>query len=484
MLGLSVDKNNDISLYIQVYKQIKEKIIRGKLKAETKLPPIRMMANFLDINPATVVKSYDLLKKENLIYQKVGSGTYVMERPLSHSIKNNEELELLDYGQIKLNNHINFASATPGANLFPVDDFKYVLNKILDRDGGEAFTYQKSQGYYPLRESIMDYLFQNDIITDINSIQIVSGAQQAIDLLSKILIDFEDSILISEYTYSGAINAFRARETKMISIPIEIDGMDLDRVEEIVKNREIKFVFVMTSFQNPSGISWSIEKKKRLIQLAERYNFYIIEDDCLSELYYNGEKNGANVAIKSLDKEDRVIYIKSFSKIFMPGLRLAFLVLPEKLMSPILAAKYATDISSSGLNQRVFDFYLREGLWIKHLNKMNKIFSERFKNMKRQIKFLLPDEITLVYEPEGGLYFWLSLPEGKNSEKFYLKALENKIAFLPGNVFTIDNKINSFFRLSFAALEEEEIKIGIKRLADIAKDFLGNNENKGYTPLL
>ncbi|MFW6410098.1 MAG: PLP-dependent aminotransferase family protein, partial [Halanaerobiales bacterium] len=342
-------------------------------------------------------------------------------------------------------------------------------------------TYQKSQGYYPLRESIGSYLKEINIDTDIDNIQIVSGAQQAIDLLVKVLTDYGEEVLVEEPTYTGAISALESRKAAIKGIPLMTDGMDLNILEDELKTKQVEFVYIMSSFQNPTGISWSEEKKKSLLWLAEKYDFFIVEDDCLSELYFEGEKP---LPLKSYDRSQRVIYIKSFSKIFMPGLRLAFLVLPEDLLSPLLAAKHATDISSAGLTQRAFDYYLRKGLWSEHLSDMRELFGRRFNWMEEAIKDHLPSPIKLFNRPKGGLYFWLSLPEGYASKDLYKLSTKKGVAFIPGELFSVKPLDSPYFRLSFADVNHQEIERGIQTLADAVKKLLQEEKPKGYTPLV
>ncbi|MFW5788156.1 MAG: PLP-dependent aminotransferase family protein [Halanaerobiales bacterium] len=488
--NFDLNRDKGENLYIQLYKILEKKILTGELRAHTRLPAIRKMAEETGVNPATVVKAYDLLERKDLIYKKVGSGSYVAPLEVKRNSKKNivenkqksiDEIDMLGYGQLQLADSINFASATPSPSLFPVENFKVAINGVLERDKGKAFTYQKSQGYYPLRESIGSYLKEINIDTDIDNIQIVSGAQQAIDLLVKVLADYGEEVLVEEPTYTGAISALESRKAAIKGIPLMTDGMDLNILEDELKTKQVEFVYIMSSFQNPTGISWSEEKKKSLLWLAEKYDFFIVEDDCLSELYFVGEKP---LPLKSYDRSQRVIYIKSFSKIFMPGLRLAFLVLPEDLLSPLLAAKHATDISSAGLTQRAFDYYLRKGLWSEHLSDMRELFGRRFNWMEEAIKDHLPSPIKLFNRPKGGLYFWLSLPEGYASKDLYKLSTKKGVAFIPGELFSVKPLDSPYFRLSFADVNHQEIERGIQTLADAVKKLLQEEKPKGYTPLV
>ncbi|ADQ15711.1 PLP-dependent aminotransferase family protein [Halanaerobium hydrogeniformans] len=481
MFEIDRTKENGKALYLQIY-QLLKKHIKNELNSDDKLPPIRKLAAELDVNPATVARAYNILDDQGLIYKKVGRGSFVAPKYSEQSLGSEKNKSMLKHGQIDLSENINFASAAPSTDLFPVADFKYAINKVLDRDQGEAFTYQKSQGYLGLRHSIREYFLEDGIKADLEQIQIVSGAQQAIDIMAKILIEYGDKVVVEEPTYFGALQAFKSRKAQIKSIKMLKDGLDLDKFEDYLKNNKIKFLFTMQNFHNPTGINWSNEKQLQLLELADKYNFYIIEDDLLSELYYSSNKVSS---LKKFDENGRVIFIKSFSKVFMPGLRLAFIILPDNLLAEILETKYATDISSAGLTQRAFDYYLREGLFNKHINLKRELFKKRFKVMASEIEKQFSGLIELKYKPKGGLYFWLKLPETKNSHDFYEVAANKGVVFSPGSLFSIDQKPSRYFRLSFAAVNEQEISLGIKLLANTARNFLDDKKNNSnYSPLL
>lgn len=478
MLEINLKDDSGSALYLQLYKELKNKI-KKELEADTKLPPIRKLAAEVGVNPATVVKAYDMLADEELIYKRVGSGSFVAPaKKLSH-LEGREDM--LKHGQIKLAESINFASAAPSTDLFPVADFKYAINQVLERDQGEAFSYQKSQGFLPLRKSIRKYFARQGISSTLKQIQVVSGAQQAIDIISKILLDYKDQIIVEDPTYFGALQAFNSRKADIKSVKMEQDGADLGKMESYLQKNKIKFFFTMQNFQNPTGVNWSQEKQLQLLELAEKYDFYIIEDDILSDLYYD-QKQVNN--LKEFDEQGRVIYIKSFSKVFMPGLRLAFIVLPEKLLPEVLEAKYATDISSGGLTQRAFDYYLREGLLNKHISLQRSLFQKRYKLMQEQINLHLPEEVKITFEIKGGLYFWLNIPQNLDARELYEIAAQKGLLFSPGYLFSINKRYSNYFRLSFAAVDEKQIKRGIKLLKDIYNNFRGMTENDDYSPLI
>ncbi|TCO79367.1 MocR-like pyridoxine biosynthesis transcription factor PdxR [Marinisporobacter balticus] len=493
-IGIQLDKNSPQHLYMQLFQKIRQLIMDGKLKEKDKLPPIRQLANMLGVNTSTIVNAYGLLEKEGFVYKKIGSGTFVSERHdndlsdiLLQKYPLDEDIRLMDRGQIQIKeNMISFASATPTTDLFPVEDFKILLNEVLDRDKGDAFGYQESQGYFPLREALVNYLAQSNIQTKTENIQIISGAQQGIDVISKAFVDYNDTIIVESPTYTGAIGTFKSRGAKIVSVPILKDGIDIELLEESIKLYKPKLVYLMPNFQNPTGYSYSREKKMKIIELAKKYNLLIVEDDYLSDLSFYRDDHAT---LKSIDEIGSVIYIKSFSKIFMPGLRLGFLVLPKKIHHKILAAKHTSDISTSGLNQRVFDLYLKKGIWKNHIQYMEKIYKERFDIMKKCIeKYFTQTGIDYSF-PQGGLNFWFSLPEGYDANKLYVEAAKNNILILPGSIFFTCQNESRCFRLSIASVYPKDIEIGIRKLSQVIEKFIKKDTDKRkgadpYTPLL
>ncbi len=491
---IQLNKESEQYLYVQLFEAIKSFILQGIITADEKLPPIRQIAETLDINNATVVKAYELLAEAGYVYKRIGSGTFVSSTiyPQSNSSVSDkfpldEDLSLMNRGQIKIQAHmISFASATPTPDLFPVDDFQRLLNEVLNRDRGNAFGYQESQGYYPLRESLVVYMKQYGINTKPENIQIISGAQQGIDVIAKAFVNPGDVVILEKPTYTGAIATFKSRGAKIIDIPIHEDGIHIEELEVAIQRFKPKLIYMMPNFQNPTGYSYSDEKKQRVLALAQLYDFQVVEDDYLSDLsFYNAE----NITLKSIDRYDQVIYIKSFSKIFMPGLRLGFLVLPEKIHHRILAAKHASDISTSGLMQRAFELYLRKGIWKKHILFMERIYKERFEIMDLAIRKHIQPYIVAYNPPLGGLNFWLCLNEKFSTNQLYNIALKKNVLMVPGALFFVGQKDSNCFRLSIAAVYPEQIEPGVQALAEAIGDYLKTKESKknstgAYTPLL
>lgn len=447
-------------IYLKIAKEFIFKIETGVLNPEDKLPSIRSLSKEFNVNKETIVRAYKYLSDENYTYIIKGSGSYVLSK-MDITNKSDETIEMQPFNnENTYDGMINFSSGSVKSSLFPVTDFKKSINYVLDRDFGDAFSYEDAKGYPPLRASISKYLKELNIITDKENIQIVSGAQQGIDIVSKALLSSNDSVIVESPTYKGAVASFLSRGAFIHSVPMEYDGINITKLERVIKKHKPKFMYMMTNFQNPTGFSYSKKKKLKLLELSEKYDFYILEDDYINELNY---KSNSIESIKTIDKNSKVLYLKSFSKIFMPGLRLGFLIVPENLNDIILNIKSATDIATSGLIQRTFDIYLSRGNWNNHVHNMKKIYYKRYNIMVNALNKYMPRNIK-YYIPKGGIFFWIELPHINVSE-LYEKLLKKNIAITPGDVFYIDKTSNTI-RLSIASVRSEDIEKGIRVLSD------------------
>lgn len=476
--SLVLNKDSDEPLYIQLYEMMKDLIENGTILGDERLPAIRNMALRLGVNNVTVVNAYKLLEQKGYVYSRVGSGTFVRE--IKNKYKSDDDFSsmgMMEHGYVKINrDEINFSTSTPNPKFFPVNEFKEVLNEVLERDGGYAFGYQESQGFMPLRESIKDYLMEKGINTDTEDIHVISGAQQGIDIISKALVKFNDTIVVESPTYTGALAAFKSRGANIVEVPIHEDGIDTRELESVLKAVNPKLIYVMTNFQNPTGVSYSEDKKLQLLYLAQKYDTYILEDEYLSELnFYRDEA----MPIKSLDVNNRIIYLKSFSKIFMPGIRLGFLITPNFMSGAVLAAKRTTDISTSSFMQRAFDLYLRKRKWEQHINYMKNIYKKRYDEMIDQLELKTP--FIQFKRPKGGIHIWCKT----EIESSILGSAANKrgVSIAPGRLFYLDDRESNYFRISYAGIEDLEIEKGLEILKNTYMD-LKNMDSNNILPFL
>lgn len=459
-IKILIDRNEERPIYIQLYEQLKKYITEGILPEDCKLPAIRSFAEYLEVNNITIVNAYGLLESNKLVYKKVGSGTFVMPMKdklnlRSDAVNVSDEIEFET--DICFNDDtINLMTASPDPKLFPVKDFRRVLNEVLERDEGKAFMYHESMGYQPLREAIAEYLPAYGINSSADNIHVISGAQQGIDIISRVLLTNGDYVFVESPTYNGAVAVFKSRGAKIVEIQLLPDGPDMKELEKMLKLIKPKFIYVMPNFQNPTGCTYSERKRKYLLLLCRKYDVMIVEDDYMSDLNYlgTGEK-----PLKGLDKENRIIYIKSFSKILMPGLRLGYLIIPNSIRERVINIKCLTDISTSGLMQRVIDLYFRSGIWDKHLLYMKKEYSVRYFEAVRAVKkYLRGASFT---QPYGGLNLWIKLPEGISSDELFERCKKRKVLFTPGTVFIKAAEGEQHMRISFAGADPMGITKGI-----------------------
>lgn len=454
------DFSGDKPKYIQVANNIKKLIQNKKIADGEKLPSIRELSKLLKVNSVTIVNAYNRLEDEGLAVRKIGSGTYAKEKEDNKNLLRKYSNIYKKIDKRALQGCIDFTSETTCKEFFPIKNFKDALNKVLDRDGADAFTYQDSLGYEGLRKSINEYFWDNK--QDDENILIVSGAQQGIDIAAKAIINVNDNVLVEKPTYSGALNVFKSRRANIIEVDMLKDGIDTTALKKILKKNKIKCFYVMSYFQNPTGGTYSLQKKKEILNLAEEYDFYIIEDDYLSELIY--DKNIEYRSFKSLDLYDRVIYIKSFSKIFLPGIRIGYLIPPVQFSEAMQNSKINTDITTSSLMQRTLDLYIHEGYWKNHMKLLNQAYERRYIVMEKSLREILGEKVD-YFKPGGGLNFYLKISDeiNINSVELFYKCKKNKVIITPGVLFYKNNNEGKrYFRLGFSVTDIDEIKKGLE----------------------
>jgi DNA-binding transcriptional MocR family regulator len=454
--------------YIAIAHRIKRLIDENRIVDGEKLPSIRVLADFLDVNTVTIVNAYNKLESEGYAVQKKGSGTYAKMKDSSRSFKKEYSKGLKLISGESADGYIDFTGEMLTTEFFPITSFKSVLDDVLDRDGAEALITQESLGYEGLRETISRVFWNGKVKSE--DILIVTGAQQGIDIISKALINQNDYVLVEKPTYSGALSVFKSRRANIIDLPIGKNGMDVDLLEKVLMKNNIRCFYTMSYFQNPTGMSYGLEEKKRILQLAEIYDFFIIEDDYLSELIFDDSIPYSS--FRSLDKNNRVIYVKSFSKLFLPGIRLGYLITPHKYREAIQNSKFNTDIATSSLMQRALEMYINKGYWIEYIEKLKEIYKSRYKVMERCINESLGKKVDYI-SPGGGLHFYLKISESCSIDaiKLFRIAKARKVLVTPGGMFyknPMDGR--KYFRLSFSTADEGQIRRGVEILSGIISD--------------
>ena len=365
---------------------------------------------------------------------------------------------------------ISFAGGAPDPKLFPKKELSEIAADILTNQGNVALQYGVTEGYTPLRDWVINRLTKQGIISEKDQTIIVSGGQQGIDLASKSLINPGDGVVCEEPSFIGGLNSFRSNNAKLYGVPVEADGLNMEKLEELLNaHSNIKIVYTIATFQNPSGITMSIEKRKKLLSLADKYDFIIFEDNPYGELRFAGEDIPT---IKSMDKNGRVVYFGSFSKILSPGLRLGFVSCDPELMERMVICKQVEDVHTNVLSQMVaYEYVTRYDIDL-HIAKLSENYGKKCKLMMECMDKYFPASVTHT-SPQGGLFIFCTMPEQFDSKEVMQKALDNGVAFVPGATTMIDDKAKySTFRMNYSVSSEEDIEKGIKILGDLLTERL------------
>lgn len=364
---------------------------------------------------------------------------------------------------------ISFGGGFPAPELFPVEEMVSITKKVLDNMGTKALQYGPTEGFQPLREAIAKRMEKVHVNISPNDILITSGSQQGLDFAAKIFINPGDKIVLEKPSYLGAINAFKAYEPEFVEIEMDDHGMIMEDLEAALENNDnIRFIYVIPDFQNPSGKTWSIERRKKLIELANKYNVAILEDNPYGELRFEGE---INPAVKHFDTEGRVIFLGTFSKIFCPGLRLGWVVADKEVLNKFILVKQGADLQSSTISQMEVATFLNDYNIDEHIEKIKTVYKHRRDLMVKVMQEEFPEGVTYTI-PEGGLFTWVVLPEYMNARELAVKALEQNVAFVPGGSFFANGGNENTFRLNYSNMDDENIVIGMKRLAQVIKDAM------------
>lgn len=364
---------------------------------------------------------------------------------------------------------ISFAGGLPAPELFPIEAMKVVTQKVLNEMGREALQYSTTEGYDPLREKIAVRLNRDGLNASKEHILITNGSQQGLDFTGKIFLNPNDIVLCESPSYLGAINAFKAYECGFKEIDTDQYGMDLEHLEKVIQDTPAaKFIYVIPDFQNPSGRTWSRERREGLVKIANQYNLVVIEDNPYGELRFEGERIPP---IKSFDTEGRVVYLGTFSKTFSPGLRIGWVFASSEVLAKYILVKQGADLQSSSISQRELDVFLNLYDFDAHIDSIKAVYKKRRDLMMATIKESFPNEAE--YEiPSGGLFAWVKLPKHVDTRAVLQKAVENKVAFVPGGSFFPNGGQENYMRLNFSNMPEDKIVEGIKRLGNILKEVI------------
>jgi len=474
---IALSKGNGQPLFMQLHEQIVDRIAAGELTVGTRLPPVRRLAAQLGINHMTVAKAYKDLAEAGFVEGRAGGGTHV-RAPYGAGPRRGREPEtatadsLLSERLYELSHApgvISFTTNYPAPDSDCTKEFEICLQSVIADGLSPYFAYDPPNGRLGFRRSIAEYLAQQGLTVSPEDVIVTSGAQQAIELVIRLLVPHGSPVIVERPTYYGVINALRSVGARILEVPLEADGIDIEKLEAHLARHRPRLIYTNPTFQNPTGVTTSIEKRRSILALARKHGVAILEDDHNSELRYSGTPVPS---IRSLSEPgDNVFFVRGFGKVFLPGTRLGYVVAPSLARRPMLALKAHSDLHTNGIMQEAMMRFLARKNYPKFLDGMKKTYAVKQRKLISSLAAGMPPG-TLIGNPEGGLSLWVTLPEGTEVSELYYRAVRRGVAFVAGEVFYASHVNPRTLRVSFGLLKDDVLEEGVDRLCSVAKDLM------------
>lgn len=491
MLPLHLQPESHIPLYMQLRDQLRGLVHSGELQTGDRIPASRELAVQLGVHRTTVANAYAELESEGLIQGHVGRGTFICSLPLkqfSPAPRSNgnggparwEALfadERGDEGLSRLmpevpSGAIAFTSARPTEESFPLEEFRRCTNAVLRREGRRILQFGATDGYEPLRRALIEWFRSEGLNVKDEQLLITDGGQQAIDLVSKAFIRAGDSVALENPAYPGAISILTAARARTLPVPVETDpehsGLDVDALENILVQNRVKLILVTPDFHNPTGTAMPAPRRRRLIEIAARYQVPIIEDSVYARTRLRGSPLPS---LRSLDTNGNVMQIDSFSKIAFPGLRVGWCIGAPSAIERLRLVKQLTDLHTDQLSQAALAEFISRGHLTRHLARTKKVHLSRLEAMEAALEKHMPERTTWA-RPEGGMTVWVTLPAGFDAGDLLIHARERGVYFVPGRHFYSQSPRVNTLRLGFSSVDEKNITRGVEVFCNVVKEEL------------
>jgi len=491
-LNISLNRDSEEPIYRQLIRQVQMQIDSGVLNAGIRLPASRDLAKQLGISRISVVNAYAELRSEGYLSAHAGRGTFVSrdkaptypesshQRPVYQ--QSNTGQSIRDMMRLaRKPGVINFSHGSPPKEFFPVRHMQDAINAVIDRDGAGALSYEVPEGYLPLRVAVRDYVRALGIQCRFEDVLITGGAQQAIDLVLQALMSEGETLVTSDPTYLGIMDIAQARRVRIQGIPLDEDGIRIDMLENYLHDHTPRLIYVMPSFQNPTGHVMPIHRRRQLIRLAERYQIPVLEDEVYREFRFDGDHLPP---LKALDENGIVIHANAFTKMLLPGMRIGYLIADGQHYDRLVRVKQAADISTSGLNQRTIHLLLERGILAKQLER-NRLELRRRRDVALEAAEMYFPEGTTWFTPQGGLYLWVDLPsDGPTSPELFITGIQMDVAFAIGSMFYTSEGGSHAMRLNYGIHNPEDIREGFRRIGEAWKDLAIHYGSMQKSPML
>lgn len=366
---------------------------------------------------------------------------------------------------------ISFAAGLPDPALYPLEDLRKAADTMLEKEGATAFAYGLTKGYGPLLDYLTDRMNNREYVECTKeNICVLSGSQQGLGLAAMTFLDEGDVVITENPSYLGAINAFRPYGAEFVGVDTDDDGIVIEDLERALEeNPKTKLIYVIPNFQNPTGKAWTLERRERFMEVVSKYDVAVVEDNPYGDLRFKGEPLPH---LRALDKKGQVIYLGSFSKILSPGMRVAWTCASKEVATAFESLKETNDLQSPELTQMLTYYYLKMFDLEKHIEEIQVVYKERCELMVEMIQKYFPAEIKYT-DPEGGMFLWLELPEGLDSDAILDDALAAGIAYIPGESFFSFDGVKNTIRMNFTMVKEDQIRDGIRILGDVFRKHIG-----------
>ncbi len=357
---------------------------------------------------------------------------------------------------------ISFAGGLPNARSFPAATIAELCGRLITQQGAKILQYGVTEGWAPLRESVIEVIKPRGIACGMENVLILTGSSQGIELFTKVMINPGDVILCESPTFLGALQIFASYQANVIGVEMENDGVNIEKLEQAMAQHKPKFFYTIPTFHNPTGCTMSAQKRRQIADLANRYDTFVLEDDPYGSLRYYGK---ALPAVASFDTQGRVVHLISFSKTVSPGLRVGAAIAKPDILRAMVVNKQGADTHTSNLSQAVVDAYIREGHYFSHIEEILPPYRIQLKTMMDAFEYFPQD--AKHTSPEGGLFVWCELPQGIDAKELAFKAVQRKVAYVPGTFFYPEGGHLNTIRLNFSASEPTRIEEGMQRLGEL-----------------
>jgi GntR family transcriptional regulator / MocR family aminotransferase len=477
-LALTVDHDSDTPLFQQIYEQLRQLILQRSLLPGTRLPTTRQLASQLAIGRGTVTMAYEQLAAEGYTVSRVGAGTYICDDlPAGSVVETSTEMftpRLSQWGERVMDAAIGTEDESPGSrpvidfgfgrsfpHIFPYDIWRRLLARYLSTDDTMLSRYGSVAGFHPLREAVSSYLIRlRGVHCTSDRVVIVSGMQQALDIVARLLLNPGDEVLVESPGYVDAFRLFQVCGARLRPLAVDDNGFPVERIPEDCRAR---FAFVTPSNQFPRGGTMPLARRLALLDWARRNQALVLEDDYDSELRYSGHPVAA---LQGLDKDGRVIYLGSFSKVLFPALRLGYVVLPDRLLTPFLETKQLIDRGSPTLTQAAVADFIAEGHFERHLRRLRHEYGRRWQALVTALEEHLPDQVSFV-KAGAGLHIMIYLADDADEQQVILDAAAAGVDIYSGAAYHLEQPARPSILLGFSGLSQNEIQEGVRRLAAV-----------------